>query len=126
MKKALWALALAAVCATTSLAQNVKINEVSTADPTWVEIANLDTVTVDLSGWQVRIFGDAIGNPTAFFTFPGIAGSGTVVLGPEQTLLIGESITVPTTPVGVARYSWPNVVGHFADSAGLGSAGGLP
>lgn len=114
MKKALWALALATLCVTTTFAQQIKINEVGTADPTWIEVANLDAVAVDISGWELRIYGDAIGSPTAFFTFPGTALSGTVILAPEQVIVVGESATVPTTPVGVLRFSLPNVVGHFA------------
>lgn len=121
MKKTLLALTIAAVASVATTAQ-VVINEVGVADPSWVEITNLGGAPVDISAWQLNVYGDNVANPTTTFAFPGVAGSGTTVINPDQCIIVGESGTVPATPAGTVRFAGFGLLGWFAGvpvSAGL-------
>jgi hypothetical protein len=80
---------------------DLKVNEVSTGTISWIEIANLGSVTEDLSLYKIRFGGNSGTNfIQGVYTIP--AGT---MLGPNQTLVITEDPTTvtPTVPAGVFK-----------------------
>lgn len=94
-------LILSAIC----VGQDVRINEIHTG-PDWIEICNLGSVTVDLSGWNLLYFEDT-GNPGgSLYAFPGSPGSGAVVLAPDECLVVtdSQSLAYPVVPPGTLLF----------------------
>jgi PKD repeat protein len=87
-------LLLALSCAATG--QNVKINEVNT-NLDYIEICNLDSVPVDISGWSVIYFEDTQVPLGSVFFFPALT-----ILQPDECIVLTDSNTLawPTVPAG--------------------------
>jgi len=123
-------LCLALLClltvATTSSAQ-VVVNEVNVGTDVWIEIANLGAAPVDISGWILLGYWDnpADGVPEVDETIPGVAGSLTTVLQPNECLIYQEAAGIPAVPAGTqvlpfaAPVNWfsglPGTVGLYDD-----------
>jgi hypothetical protein len=78
----------------------LKVNEVSTAATSWIEIINLGASPVNMTGYKIR-FG---GNSGLSFV-QGVYTIGAVTLNTNQVLVITEdpSATVPSVPAGVFK-----------------------
>lgn len=124
MKRTFLSLCLAAALATSLAAQagDIKINEFSTGGTSWFELVNLGAAPVDISGWQLRgYWQNPVDNiPEWNYTFPGIPGTGTTTLNPEQCLVVSESATVPVAAGGSIRLTLPvvNSIPWFTGLAG--------
>lgn len=124
MKRTFLSLCLAAALATSLAAQagDIKINEFSTGGTSWFELINLGAAPVDISGWQLRgYWQNPVDNiPEWNYTFPGIPGTGTTTLNPEQCLIVSESATVPVAAGGSIRLTIPvvNSIPWFTGLAG--------
>jgi PKD repeat protein len=82
----------------------VVINEVNTGNAVdWVEIANLGSTSVDLSGWHFLYFEDVQTPNGVAYTFPGASGSGVTVLAPDEALVLTDNAgaSLPVVPTGV-------------------------
>ncbi|MEZ6196855.1 MAG: lamin tail domain-containing protein [Planctomycetota bacterium] len=101
--------ALALLIAAISAPAQVVINEVNTGvSADYVEIANLSASAVDLSGWRFLWFEDIQNPGGTVFTFPGTAGSGQVVLAPDEVLVLTDDPTAaqPLVPAGVMKLAF--------------------
>ncbi len=108
--------------ATTLTAQSgdVKINEVNVGTDVWVEIANLGSAPVDISGWHILGYWDnpADGVPEVNETIPGVAGSLTTVLQPNECLIYQEAAGVPAVPAGTQTFVFAAPVNWFSGLPG--------
>lgn len=75
------------ISATLGSATDIKMNEIATEDPDYVEIINKGTGAVDISGWHIQIFEDIGGGGADLFHFTLPRG---VVLPAGQILYIPE------------------------------------
>jgi hypothetical protein len=87
--------ALAVFLLPACLCGQLKISEVSTTIPSWVEVINLGSSPVNMNGYRIR-FG---GNSGLSF-IQGVYTFGATTLAPNQTFVITEDIsnTFPTVP----------------------------
>ncbi len=81
------------------LPAQVVINEISTGNVDWIEVANLGSAPVTLTGWSVQITDSGTGFAT--FTFP----AGTVI-APFACIILTEtsSLSTPVTASGVQKF----------------------
>ncbi len=94
------------------------INEVATGALDWIEVANLGTSTVNLSGYRLyAAWGTstlATSNNTLF---------GAVSLAPGQVLVVTETanLSTPTTPAGVTKIYSGFAIGYATTGTGAAS-----
>jgi hypothetical protein len=99
--RSLIALILGLILPSQTVVAQLKINEVSTALPSWIEIVNLGATTVNVGGYKIRWGGNSgISFIQGVYTIP--AG---VMLAPSQALVITEDISTaqPVVPAGVFK-----------------------
>jgi hypothetical protein len=104
-----------------SLKAQLKVNEVSTALPSWIEIVNLGPAPVSVAGYKIRFGGNSgLSFVQGVFTIP--AG---VTLNPNQALVITEDISIaqPVVPVGVFKaYCGSTIVWAATPTVGANGA----
>lgn len=81
----------------------VVINELSTGVD-WIEITNLGSNGVDISGWIICAFHTTVTTPYTFI-FPGAAQSGAVMIAPNESIVVSDNILDPVVASGVQRFT---------------------
>ncbi len=119
---ALCALSIGVVTTQAQINNTVKINELHiNTGSTWVELWNSDPSNiVDISGWYLQGHWDnpADGVPEITFQFPGLPGSATTVLNPEECIVISEAVGVPVVAAGVQTFTLAAAVPWFTGLPG--------
>jgi hypothetical protein len=99
----------------------LKVNEVGTGTPDWIEIANLGGSTVNVGGYKIRFGGNS---GVSFVQGVYVIPAGTM-LAPNTTLVITDdpANAQPTVPAGVFRaYAGAAIVWNTTPSVGTNGA----
>lgn len=101
--KGLVAAGLLSLLASGPIHAQVVFNELSTGVD-WIEITNLGSSSVDISGWIVCAFHTTVTTPITF-VFPGTAQSGTVMIAPDESVIVSDHAVDPIVASGVQRFT---------------------